>query len=186
MTASAAGLLPGDRPDESTLADVIACLRRAMRRAARAADAANTLSVAQLELLSCVSEHPGIRPGRLARLLRLAPNSVTTLVNGLQARGMLARAPAADRRAVTLTLTDSGYAAVRSWQATNTDILRTALTNLHPGWQHLLTAAVPALGELTRAIDALADPQPPREPQGGSVASRGAADTGTHSSCEGS
>ncbi|MQY20843.1 MFS transporter [Nocardia macrotermitis] len=148
------------RPDETAVAEVIACLRRAMRRAARAADPANTLSVAQLELLSCVSEHPGVRPGQLARLLRLAPNSVTTLVNGLQTRDMITRAPGEDRRAVTLTLTSDGEAAVEAWQATNTDILRTALDDLHPGWQHLLAAAMPALTELTRAIDTLADPVP--------------------------
>ncbi|MFI1920322.1 MFS transporter [Nocardia sp. NPDC020380] len=147
------------RPDESALAEVIACLRRAMRRAARAADPANTLAVAQLELLSCVSEHPGIRPGQLARLLRLAPNSVTTLVNGLSAQDMITRAPGDDdRRAVTLTLTASGQDAVRSWQSTNTDILRAALADLHPGWQHLLGAAMPALDELARAIDTRADP----------------------------
>lgn len=148
------------RPDERVIAEVVASLRRAMRRAARAADPGNTLSVAQLELLSCVSEHPGIRPGQVARLLRLAPNSVTTLANGLVTQGMITRAPGEDRRAVTLTLTDAGVAAVRDWQSTNTDILRTALDDLHPGWQHLLAAAMPALSELTRAIDTLADPVP--------------------------
>lgn len=162
MTTSAVEASPVTtvRPDENAIAEIIACLRRAMRRAARAADPANTLSVAQLELLSSVSEHPGVRPGQLARLLRLAPNSVTTLVNGLQAQNMITRAPGEDRRAVTLTLTDEGRAAVRAWQSTNTDILRTALDDLHPGWQHLLAAAMPALTELTRAIDTLADPVP--------------------------
>ncbi|WP_216898034.1 MFS transporter [Nocardia alni] len=155
------------RPDERVIAEVVASLRRAMRRAARAADPGNTLSVAQLELLSCVSEHPGIRPGQVARLLRLAPNSVTTLANGLVTQGMITRAPGEDRRAVTLTLTDAGAAAVRDWQSTNTDILRTALDDLHPGWQHLLAAAMPALSELTRAIDTLADPVPvQRDPAG--------------------
>ncbi|WP_405133014.1 MFS transporter [Nocardia sp. NBC_01388] len=167
MTVSAAEPVSAwaARPDESALAEVIACLRRAMRRAARAADPSNTLSVAQLELLSCVSEHPGIRPGQLARLLRIAPNSVTTLVNGLHGQGMITRAPGEDRRAVTLTLTGGGQDAVRSWQATNTDILCIALAELHPGWQHLLSAAMPALDELTRAIDTLADPplQPSNE-----------------------
>ncbi|WP_328290035.1 MFS transporter [Nocardia aurantiaca] len=163
MTTSAAEPLPAllVRPDESALAEVIACLRRAMRRAARATDPANTLSVAQLELLSCVCEHPGIRPGQLARQLRLAPNSVTTLVNGLAGQGMIIRGAGEageDRRAVTLTLTEAGREAVRSWQSTNTDILRAALADLHPGWQHLLSAAMPALEELTRAIDTRADP----------------------------
>lgn len=99
--------------DGVALADVIARLRRAMRRAARASDPDNALSVAQLELLSCLAENPGSRPSQLARLLRLAPNSVTTLVNGLRTRGLITRTGGSgDRRTVSLTLTDTGGQAV--------------------------------------------------------------------------
>lgn len=35
---------------------------------------------------------------------------------------------------------------------------------LHPGWQHLLAAALPALRELVSAIDSLAD-QPAQQPE---------------------
>ena len=69
------------------LAGIVSRLRRAMRRAARATDPALELSVAQLELLSCITEHPGIRPSQLARMLRLAPSSVATLLGGLQSAG---------------------------------------------------------------------------------------------------
>lgn len=145
--------------DEMGLADVIARLRRAMRRAARASDPGNALSVAQLELLSCLAERPGARPSELARLLRLAPNSVTTLVNGLRARNLITRASGGpDRRTVSLTLTPTGEQAVRQWHMTNAAILRNALAEVHPAWQHLLTAALPALRELIDAIDSLADP----------------------------
>lgn len=141
------------------LAGVVAQLRRAMRRAARTADPASTLSVAQLELLSCLAENPAARPSQLARQLRLAPNSVTTLANGLETRGLVTRTSGdGDRRTVTLRLTTAGEHAVRQWQATNTAILQAAMTRLHPGWQHLLAAAVPALRELSTAIDHLADP----------------------------
>ena len=79
-----------------------------MRRAARAADPGLGLSVAQLELLSCMAEHPGIRPSQLARMLRLAPSSVATLLGGLQSAGYLTRTPGADvagdRRTVSLDL----------------------------------------------------------------------------------
>lgn len=145
---------------EATLAEVVARLRRAMRRAARAAAPDNELSVAQLELLSCLSENPGSRPSHLARLLNLAPNSVTSLVNGLHNRGLIARgADRDDRRTVVLTLTEEGGNAVSTWHATNAGILRSAFGDLHPGWQHLLSAALPALAELIKAIDAQADPQ---------------------------
>ncbi len=138
---------------ESALADVIASLRRAMRRAARASDP-GSLSVAQLELLSCVAEHPDSRPGQVARLLNLAPNSVATLVTGLTERDMITRSGGGDRRTVSLSLTQAGAAAVREWQVTNAAILRAALVSLHPAWQQLLTAALPALRELIRAIEA--------------------------------
>ena len=75
------------------LAGIVSRLRRAMRRAARAADPALELSVAQLELLSCITEHPGIRPSQLARMLRLAPSSVATLLGGLQSSGYVTRTP---------------------------------------------------------------------------------------------
>ena len=144
--------------EEAALADVIARLRRAMRRAARVAAPANALSVAQLELLSCLSENPGARPGQLARLLRLAPNSVTTLVNGLQKQHMITRGEGeSDRRAVVLSLTEDGDRAVREWHATNESILRAAIAELHPAWQHLLSASQPALRELVHAIDTVTE-----------------------------
>ena len=94
------------RPDG--LAEGIARLRRALRRGARVADPGNPLAVAQLELLSALTEHPGARPGQLARLLHMRPNTVTTIVNTLTAQGMVSRATAdGDRRAVELTATDS-------------------------------------------------------------------------------
>jgi DNA-binding MarR family transcriptional regulator len=140
------------------LAGVVAQLRRAMRRAARAADPANTLSVAQLELMSCLAGNPGARPSQLARQLQLAPNSVTTLANGLESRGLVTRTSGhTDRRTVALRLTPAGAHAVRQWQATNAAILQAAMGGLHPGWQHLLAAALPALRELVSAIDSLAD-----------------------------
>ena len=155
----------GSAGADAALAGVITQLRRAMRRAARAADPDNALSVAQLELLSCLAENPGARPGQVAKLLRLAPNSVTTLVNGLTGRGLVTRTGGGgDRRTVALELTGAGAAAVRHWQETNAAILRAALASLHPGWQHLLTAALPALTELITAIDNLADHGSPAGP----------------------
>lgn len=145
------------------LADTVARLRRAMRRAARAADPANPLAVAQLELLSAVADEPGVRPGELARRLRLARNSVTTLVNGLHARGLITRTSGGpDARAVNLTLTDAGRDAVDGWKGTNTAIIQAALGTLSGRHQRALAEALPALRELTQAVDALADVPPNR------------------------
>ena len=141
------------------LADIVSRLRRAMRRAARAADPALGLSVAQLELLSCITEHPGIRPGQLARMLRLAPSSVATLLGGLQSAGYVMRTPGADsdRRTVSLNLSEAGAQAVSRWHRVNEDIIRVALAELPHRDQATLRDAAPALRDLTASIDAQAD-----------------------------
>ena len=152
------GLSERTAPPPEGLAEGIARLRRALRRGARVADPGNTLAVAQFELLAALAEHPGARPGQLARLLNMRPNTVTTIVNALSARGMLDRVAASgDRRAVELTVTEAGYQAVLAWQATNAAVLHLALSTLPAKQRRALAAAVPALDALARAIDRLAD-----------------------------
>ncbi len=152
----------GSEPRPDGLAEGIARLRRALRRGARVADPDNPLAVAQLELLSALTELPGARPGQLARLLHVRPNTVTTIVNALEARGMVRRAAAdEDRRAVELTATEAGQQAVHQWQATNAAVLHLALSTLTPQQRRALTAAAPALQALARAVDRLADTHPP-------------------------
>jgi DNA-binding MarR family transcriptional regulator len=154
------GEVDGDG-DVLELADVVARLRRAMRRAWRVQDAGNPLSVAQLELLTSLLENPGARPGQVARALRLAPNSVTTLVNGLRARGLVTRTEGTrDRRTVRLTLTAAGAEAVRRWQTTNAGILRDALAGLPPDRRERLTGLLPVLRDLVGAIERTTDAAP--------------------------
>ena len=140
------------------LAEGIARLRRALRRGARVASPGNSLAVAQLELLSALAEHPGFRPGQLARLLHMRPNTVTTIVNALTAQGMISRStPQGDRRTIELTITDAGQQAVHAWQATNAAVLHLALSTLPAQQRRALAAAVPALDALAKAVDRLAD-----------------------------
>jgi DNA-binding MarR family transcriptional regulator len=143
------------------LADIVSRLRRAMRRAARAADPGLGLSVAQLELLSCMAETPGIRPSQLARLLRLAPSSVATLLSGLGSAGYVTRIAggegARDRRTVSLHLSADGETAVTRWHRVNEEIIRSALAALPERDRSALRHAAPSLHHLTAAIDAQAD-----------------------------
>lgn len=149
---------PARNAQPDGLADGIARLRRALRRGARVADPVNPLAVAQLELLSALAENPGARPGRLAQLLNMRPNTVTTIVNALVAHGMVSRAVADDdRRAIELTATRAGHHAVRAWQATNASVLHAALATLTAQQRRALAGAVPALDALARAVDRLAD-----------------------------
>jgi DNA-binding MarR family transcriptional regulator len=143
------------------VADAVSRLRRAMRRAARAQGSGGLpggLSVAQLEFLSCLAENPGARPGQLARLLRLAPSSVATLVQGLAREQLIERiGGVSDRRTAVLSLTPAGVSVVTSWQQVNAQIVAVALTRMEPASRAALEQALPALGELTGALDALAD-----------------------------
>jgi DNA-binding MarR family transcriptional regulator len=152
-----------------------------MRRAARAQGSGSLpggLSVAQLEFLSCLAENPAARPGQLARLLRLAPSSVATLVNGMTRAGLVVRAGGVDdRRTATLQLTSAGEAVVGEWQEVNSLILAAALGTLPGPSRRRLASSLPALRELTSAIDAIADATSPVGPasddNGGTVAATG-------------
>lgn len=158
VTAGGARGEAGAPQPEDGLAEGIARLRRALRRGARAADPANTLAVAQLELLAALAEHPRSRPGQLARRLNMRANTVTTIVNALSDRRMLERAASPDdRRAVELTVTEAGRQAVLSWQAVNAAVLHEALSTLPARQRRALAAAAPALDALASAIDRLAD-----------------------------
>jgi DNA-binding MarR family transcriptional regulator len=143
------------------VADAVSRLRRAMRRAARAQGSGGLpggLSVAQLEFLSCLAENPGARPGQLARLLRLAPSSVATLVQVLAREQLIERiGGVSDRRTAVLSLTQAGVGVVTSWQQVNAEIVTVALSRMEPASRAALEQALPALGELTGALDALAD-----------------------------
>jgi len=153
----------GGDPSGLAVADVVSRLRRAMRRAARAQGSGGLpggLSVAQLEFLSALAETPGARPGQLARQLRLAPSSVATLVNTLARAQLIERSGGVDdRRTAVLRLTADGDEVVGSWQRVNAHILTVALASLEPASRETLARALPALRELTGAVDALADAQ---------------------------
>jgi DNA-binding MarR family transcriptional regulator len=168
---------PAAGPAGLELADAVSRLRRAMRRAARARGSGGSLpgglSVAQLEFLSCLAENPAARPSQVARLLRLAPSSVATLVNGMARAGLVIRTGGvADRRTAVLELTPVGHAVLADWQDLNAQILAAALIGLPAARRRSLQASLPALRELTSAIDALAD-----DPQSRLVTSSATADS---------
>ena len=154
-TAARVSGLGRDRSDG--LADGIARLRRALRRGARVADPGNPLAMAQLELLAALAEHPGARPGQLARLLNMRPNTVTTIVNALAAQGMVSRARRhrpPGGRADRHRRRASGGARVAGHQRA---VLNIALATLTPQQRRALTHAAGALDALARAVDQLAD-----------------------------
>ena len=91
------------------LGDLVMRVARSLRRRGAEAMAPWDLAPHQVRALRVVGHHEGIRPGELATHLRVAPRSVTDVVDALEGRGLLERhRDPGDRRATVLALTASG------------------------------------------------------------------------------
>src|SRR5215212_11760160 len=93
----------------AALGDLLMRAARTLRRRFGAVLAPWDLSPHQARALRVVSSGDGVRLSELAEALRIAPRSATEVADGLQERGLVARAPdPTDRRAVILRPTDQG------------------------------------------------------------------------------
>jgi len=107
------------------------------------------LTPSQLSTLSCVGKTGPVRLGDLAAAERIAPSTLTRLVNVLEDRGYLVRKPAPeDARAYLVTLTDSGNDALGRIRDEATSMLTDILRTLTPDQMAALEAAMPALEQL--------------------------------------
>ena len=99
------------------LTEATTAVRRVSRRAVRARLDQQALAGAQVEVLVTVVESPGIGVAETARVLGVAPNTVSTLVGQLVRAGLLERTEdALDRRAAVLLPTAPGRTRVRRWR----------------------------------------------------------------------
>jgi DNA-binding MarR family transcriptional regulator len=86
------------------------------------------------------------RGGRPAGALRLAPNTVSTLVGRLTAAGLLERArSAADGRSVRLSVTGQARRRMAGWRDLRAELAARALDRLTAGDRQALADAGPAL-----------------------------------------
>ena len=93
----------------AALGDLLMRAARVLRRRFGAVLAPWDLSPHQARALRVVGSGDGVRLSELAEALRIAPRSATEVADGLQERGLVARAPdPTDRRAVVLTVTEAG------------------------------------------------------------------------------
>ncbi|HKD88754.1 MAG TPA: MarR family transcriptional regulator [Streptosporangiaceae bacterium] len=107
------------------------------------------LTPSQLSTLSCVGKTGPVRLGDLAAAERIAPSTLTRLVNVLEDRGYLLRKPAPeDARAYLVTLTDSGNDVLARIRDEATSMLTDILMTLTPEQMAALEAALPALEQL--------------------------------------
>jgi DNA-binding MarR family transcriptional regulator len=132
----------------------IGAVRRTTRRAARNASATEPLPPARSELLRLTARQPGITVAEAARELRLAPNTVSTMVGDLTAQGLISRGrSSADGRAVRLSVTAKARQRLARWRDLRAELAGQALAGLPAGDREAIAAAVPALVRLAEQLD---------------------------------
>lgn len=138
-------------PDE--LIDALTALRRGLRRDSARPRELAALTGAQLELVRLVRRNPGISVAEAATALRVAPNTVSTLVGTLTDRRVLVRrADAGDRRVGRLELAPGVRRKVEAWRDRRSDVLAAGLAALSESDRRKLAAAVPVLAKLTEEL----------------------------------
>lgn len=105
---------PGERtPGERTLGDLLTHTARTLRRRSMSALEPWGISPHEARTLRVVGRHEPTRLGAVAEHLRIAPRSVTGVVDALEDRGLVAREPDPDdRRATRVSLTPTGRTAL--------------------------------------------------------------------------
>ncbi|MEO6413480.1 MAG: MarR family transcriptional regulator [Pedococcus sp.] len=94
---------------QEPLSELLMRSARAMRRRWSDSLAPWDLSPHQARALRVVHRHESARMGTIAAHLRIAPRSVTEVLDGLEDRGLVRRVPdPTDRRAVLVELTEPG------------------------------------------------------------------------------
>jgi len=136
------------------LLGAISIVRRTVRRATRQAWQQEPLPPAQSELLRLAADRPGMTVADAAQELRLAPNTVSTLVGRLTAAGLLDRARgAADGRTAVLTVTDKARLRIAEFRDLRAELAGVALAGLSPADQQALAVAAPALRRLAELME---------------------------------
>lgn len=131
----------------------ISAIRRTTRRAARHASPTEPLPPARSELLRLTVSRPGITVAEAARELRLAPNTVSTIVGALAADGLITRGrSSSDGRTVRLTATNQARQRLARWRDLRAELAANALAGLPGQDQEALGAAIPALVRLAERM----------------------------------
>jgi len=142
----------------SVAADLLAAIglvRRTMRRAVRQVWQQQPLPPTQSELLRLAASRPGITVLDAAQELRLAPNTVSTLVGKLTGAGLLRRGRGAtDGRTALLTVTERGRARLAEYRDLRAELAGRAFSELPLADQRALAAAIPALVRLAEGMGA--------------------------------
>jgi DNA-binding MarR family transcriptional regulator len=144
-----------DEPFADAFLAAAASIRRSLRRQAGRPVEFGTLTGSQLELIRLVRRRPGISVADAAKELRLASNTVSTLVGQLIHAGLVVRLiDPSDRRIARLELAEEIRGKVAAWRDRRTVVLGDAIASLAPEDRRHLTRALPILARLADDLEA--------------------------------
>jgi DNA-binding MarR family transcriptional regulator len=129
-------------------------VRRLVRRRLRAVVPGPPLRGAQLELMRVIEQQQGIGIAAAGRVLVLAANTVSTLVDQLIDLGMLVRdTDPNDRRAARLWLTKAATQRLAAGRQARAELMVGVVAGLSVAEREALAQALPALRALLAALD---------------------------------
>jgi DNA-binding MarR family transcriptional regulator len=128
--------------------------RAALKNAAKPVEL-TSLTGAQLELVRLVRRRPGVSVAEAAAALRLAPNTVSTLVRALTDKGVMTRfVDPADRRVARLDLDPGVRRKVHAWRDRRAEAVAAAALRLSPDERAWLGPAARLLARLAEELEA--------------------------------
>ncbi len=136
------------------LLDAMSSIRRVLRRNQDRPAALSTLTGAELELIRLVQKRPGLSVAQAADELRVAPNTVSTLVSRLVAAGTLVReADGTDRRVARLNLDAQVRHTLGAWRDRRASSLGQALARLSAEDRVRLDQFLPVLEGVAEMVE---------------------------------
>lgn len=136
-----------------SLNEMFGTVARRLRHASMKALAPWQIAPSQSRAITVVERHGAIRPSELAEHLRIAPRSVTEVIDALEERGLVRRTPDPDdRRASLISLTEGGLditAAIRAARAAEAEVIFGRLTTAQRTQLRRILSTLTAEDELT-------------------------------------
>jgi DNA-binding MarR family transcriptional regulator len=144
-------------PLADDLIGAMAAIRRSGRLVGRPPELSE-LTGAQLDLVRLVGRRPAVSVAQAAAELRLAPNTVSTLVRQLTDAGLLLRrVDPVDRRIARLELTPAMQAKLDRFRDRRVALLAASIAELRPAERRQLAAASTLLRALASRLPDLAE-----------------------------
>lgn len=150
--------IPGPDVDPiEQLAHLVPALWRTMKRASRIA-VQLPANESQVTILRMLLLHGDLTPAQLADLLYIARPTVSNLLKDLVATGLVERRIADhDARSVVISATGAGHSVLDSFRSDRVAVLREAVADLPDDRRAALSASIPALRQLLRELETIAD-----------------------------